>query len=129
MGDRPTASGPPNPDESAERTEGLDAQLEEFRADLSRERRARLLLDSSTPSEWRAWVVLGSGVVGVALAVVFGIVAKAVTGMIVLLTLQGLVFGVWGTVRVVRAREQRRRGATARRRERPAAESGRFWEE
>ena len=129
MSDRPTASGPPDPGESAERTEGLDAQLEEFRADLSRERRARLLLDSSTPSEWRAWVHLGLGVVGVTLAVVFGIAAKAVTGMMVLLALQGLVFGVWGVVIVFRAREQRRRGAAARRRERPASESGRFWDE
>ncbi|HTG58595.1 MAG TPA: hypothetical protein VMG63_04185 [Terriglobia bacterium] len=48
--------------------------------------------------------------------------------MIVLLTLQGLVFGVWGTMRVVRAREQRRRLAAARRRERQASESGQFWE-
>ena len=128
MSGKPTPSGPPDPGESPERTEGLDAQVEEFRADLSKERRARLLLDSSIASEWRAWVVLGLGVVGVALAVVFGIVAKAVTGMIVLLTLQGLVFGVWGTMGVVRAREQRRRLAAARRRERQASESGQFWE-
>ena len=47
MSGKPTPSGPPDPGESPDRTEGLDAQAEELRADLSKERRARLLLDSS----------------------------------------------------------------------------------
>ena len=118
-----------DPGASADRAEGLEAQLEEIRADASRERRERHLAGSSAPSEWRAWALLGLGVVGGSLAVVFGLAARRVTGVLVLLALQGLLFVVWGTAAVVRVREQRRRGAAGRRRRRRGSDAGPFLEE
>jgi hypothetical protein len=129
MSDIPTEFGPPNPGGSADRAEELEAQLQEIRADLSRERRERYLADAAAPSEWRAWLRLGLGVVGLSIAVVLGLAAQAVTGMLILLALQGLLFVVWGAVTIVRTRDQRRRGTAGRRRLRSAPEPGRFWEE
>ena len=129
MSDSARGFGPSDPGGSADGDEGLEAQLEEIRADLSRERRERLLAGSSAPSEWRAWVLLGLGVVGVSLAVVFGLVTKGVSGLLVLLALQGLMFVVWGGVAIVRVRDERRRWPAGRRRGRPASEARPFLEE
>jgi hypothetical protein len=129
MSDNPADLGPPNLDGSADRAEGLEAQLEEMRADRSRERQRRYLADASAPSMWRAWLLLGLGAVGIGLAVALGLAARVVTGMMVLLALQGLMFTMWGAVTVVKARDQRCRGAAGRRRVRSASDPGRFWEE
>jgi hypothetical protein len=126
MSDSPTEFGPSNPGGSANHSENPEAQLEEIRADLSRERLARHLAGPAAPSEWRAWVLLGAGVVGVSLAVVIGLVTKGVSGLLVLFALQGLLFVVWGGASVVRARDQRRRGTAGRRRGRPGSEARPF---
>jgi hypothetical protein len=108
--------GPSDSAGSADGAEGLEAQLEEIRADMARERRARHLAGADAPSAWRGWVLVGSGVVGALIALVAGITAKTVTGGIAALAILGLTCIVVGGAAIVKARGERRRWPTGQRR-------------